>query len=166
MRASYSISREIKERHGAAFVYSNFKNEEFEYKAADGRNIKKCDRLELVSGIITPRIDRILYGIKEIINKNNYGDEFLSGGIILTGGGSSLSGMAEAFEKVFNCSVRTGTPNSDKVVGSDEALLNPSYTAAIGAIVSHFSDSNGYSQKKSYGTSVVSKISKWFREIF
>ncbi|MCA6069985.1 MAG: cell division protein FtsA [Endomicrobium sp.] len=166
LRAAYSISREIKEKHGAAFVYSDFKNEEFEYRAADGRNIKKCDRLELVSGIITPRIDRILYEIKEIIDKNNYGDEFLSGGIILTGGGSSLSGMAEAFEKAFNCSVRTGTPSSDKVIGSDEVLLNPSYTTAIGAIASHFSDSNGYSQKKSSGSGIVSKISKWFKESF
>ncbi|MCA6070787.1 MAG: cell division protein FtsA [Endomicrobium sp.] len=166
LRAAYSVSREVKEKHGAAFVYSDFKNEEFEYRAADGRNIKKCDKLELVSGIITPRIDRILYEIKEIIDKNNYGDEFLSGGIILTGGGSSLSGMAEAFEKAFNCSVRTGTPNSDKVIGSDEVLLNPSYTTAIGAIVSHFSDSNGYSQKKSSGSGIVSKISKWFEEVF
>ncbi|MCA6072553.1 MAG: cell division protein FtsA [Endomicrobium sp.] len=166
LRAAYSISREIKEKHGAAFVYSDFKNEEFEYRAADGRNIKKCDRLELVSGIITPRIDRILYEIKEIIDKNNYGDEFLSGGIILTGGGSSLSGIAEAFEKAFNCSVRTGTPSSDKVIGSNEVLLNPSYTTAIGAIASHFSDSNGYSQKKSSGSGIVSKISKWFKESF
>jgi cell division protein FtsA len=166
LRAAYSVSKTIKESYGAAFVYSDFKNEEFEYKAADGRNVKRCDRLELVNGIITPRIDRILYEIKEVIDKNNYGDEFLSGGIILTGGGSNLSGLAEAFEKAFNCSVRTGTPNSDKVIGSDEILLNPSYTTAIGAIASNFSDSEGYWQKKSSGNGVVSKISKWFEEVF
>jgi cell division protein FtsA len=166
LRASYSVSKTIKESYGAAFVYSDFKNEEFEYKAADGRNIKKCDRLELVNGIITPRIDRILYEIKEMIDKNNYGDEFLSGGIILTGGGSSLSGLVEAFEKVFNCSVRTGVPDSNKVVGSEEILLNPSYVTAIGAISSNLSYSKGYLQKKSSGNGIVSRISKWFEEVF
>ncbi|MDR2395891.1 MAG: cell division protein FtsA [Endomicrobium sp.] len=165
LRATYSISRDIKEKYGAAFVYTDFKNEEFEYKSADGRSIKKCDKLELANGIITPRIDRILYEVKEIINKNNYGDEFLSGGIILTGGGSNLAGLTEAFEKAFNCSVRTGVPNSEKVIGPNEILMNPSYTTAIGAIVSSFSNIK-YFKRKSSGNGMVSKISKWFEEIF
>jgi cell division protein FtsA len=166
LRAAYSVSKEIKERYGAALAYSDFKDEEFEYKAADGRNIKKCNRFELVNDIITLRIDRILYEIKEIIEKNNYGDEFLSGGIILTGGGSRLLGLDEAFEKAFNCSVRTGIPNSDRAIGPDEILLNSSYTTAIGAIASSFSISKIRSQKKSSRNNVVSKILKWFEEVF
>ncbi|MDR1417595.1 MAG: cell division protein FtsA [Endomicrobium sp.] len=165
LRATYSVSKDVKEKYGAAFVYSDFKNEEFEYKSADGRNIKKCDRLELVNGIITPRIDRILYEIKEVINRNNYGDEFLSGGIILTGGGSNLAGLTEAFEKAFGCSVRTGVPSSDKVIGPNEILMNPSYTTAIGAIVSSFSNVKHF-KRKSSGSGVISKISKWFEEVF
>jgi cell division protein FtsA len=166
LRASYSVSKEIKEKYGAAFIYSDFSNEEFEYKAADGRNIKKYSRHELVNGIIAPRIDRILYEIKELTVRNNYGDEFLSGGIILTGGGSNLPGLAEAFEKAFNCSVRLGTPNSDKVVGIDEILLNPSYTTAIGAVASNYSNSGFCLEKKSLKSGVISKISKWFEEVF
>ncbi|MDR2436622.1 MAG: cell division protein FtsA [Endomicrobium sp.] len=166
LRTSYSISKEIKEKYGAAFIYSDFSNEEFEYKATDGRNIKKYSRHELVNGIITPRIDRILYEIKELTIRNNYGDEFLSGGIILTGGGSNLPGLAEAFEKAFNCSIRLGTPNSDKVVGIDEIVLNSSYTTAIGAVASNYSSSGFCLEKKSSKNGVVSKISKWFEEVF
>ncbi|GHT09703.1 cell division protein FtsA [Endomicrobiia bacterium] len=167
LRAAYSVSKGIKEMYGAAFICSDFKNEEFEYNGADGRSARKCDRLDLVSSIITPRIDRILYEIKEVVEKNNYGNEFLSGGIILTGGGSSLYGLAEAFEKTFNCSVRNGIPNSDKVKGPDEILLNPSYTAGIGAIAYNFLSSKGYvHNKKSTGNGIVSKISRWFEEAF
>ncbi|MDR0800393.1 MAG: cell division protein FtsA [Endomicrobium sp.] len=166
LRAAYSVSKGIKEMHGAAFVYSGFKNEEFEYSGAGGQSTRKCDRLELVNGIITPRIDRILYEIKQVVEKNNYGYEFLSGGIILTGGGSNLSGLAEAFEKVFNCSVRNGVPNFDKVIGPDEVLLNPSYTTGIGAIASNFLSSKNYVQKKSSGNGIVSRISRLFEEIF
>jgi cell division protein FtsA len=166
LRASYSVSKEIKEKYGAAFIYSDFNNEEFEYKSADGRNIKKYNRHELVNGIITPRIDRILYEIKELTERNNYGDEFLSGGIILTGGGSNLPGLVEAFEKAFNCSVRLGSPNPSKVIGRDEILLNPSYTTAIGAVASNFSHSNIYLEKKSSKSGVISKISKWIEEVF
>ncbi|MDR2676799.1 MAG: cell division protein FtsA [Endomicrobium sp.] len=162
LRAAYSISKEIKETRGVAFVNANFKDEEFEYRGADGRSKRKCSRLELVDGIITPRIDRILYEIKELIEKNNYGDEFLAGGIIVTGGGSNLHGLTEAFEKTFNCSVRTGSPNPDKIIGHNEILLNSSYTTAIGAIAYNL---NGYVQKKSSRNGVLSKISKWFEEI-
>jgi cell division protein FtsA len=89
----------------------------------------------------------------------------LSGGIILTGGGSSLYGLAEAFERAFNCSVRNGIPNSDKVKGPDEILLNPSYTAGIGAIAYDFLRSKGCVQK-SAGNGIVSKILRWFEEAF
>ncbi|MDR3275506.1 MAG: cell division protein FtsA [Endomicrobium sp.] len=166
LRAAYSVSKEIKEIQGAVFVDTDFKNEEFEYKGADGRSRRKCDRLELVNGIITPRIDRILFKIKELMKKNDYGDEFLSGGIIITGGGSNLDGLAEAFEKAFNCSVRTGTPDPDKIIGPNEILLNSSYTTAIGAITYDFSNSKGYAQKKSSRSNILSKISKWFEEVF
>jgi cell division protein FtsA len=166
LRTAYSVSKEIKEAHGAAFVYNDFKNEEFEYKGADGRSIRKCDRFELVNGVITPRIDRILYEIKEVVEKNNYGHEFLSGGIILTGGGSNLPGLAEAFEKAFNCSVRTGTPSSDKVICPNEILLNSSYTTAVGAVAYNFLNLKDYSGDKSSKNGIFLKISKWFEEVF
>jgi len=165
LRTAYSVSKEIKEIYGAAFVYNDFKNEEFEYKGADGRS-RKCDRFELVNGIITPRIDRILYEIKEVIEKNNYGPEFLAGGIILTGGGSNLPGLAEAFEKAFSCSVRTGTPDSEKIVCQNEILLNPSYTTAIGAVAYNFLNLRGYSGDSSSRNGMLLKISKWFEEVF
>jgi cell division protein FtsA len=167
LRTTYSTSKEIKESHGAAFIYSDFKNGEFEYTCADGRNTKKCDRIELVEGIIMPRVDRILYEIKAIMEKNSYGCDFLSGGIILTGGGSSLPGLAEAFEKAFNCSVKIGVPpSSDKVKGPSEILLNPSYITAMGAVVHNFSTLKNYPKKKLLKSGIIAKISNWLEETF
>ncbi|MDR1511837.1 MAG: cell division protein FtsA [Endomicrobium sp.] len=169
LKSSYSISKEIKEMYGAAFVHKDFKSEEFEYKGADGRTTKKYDRLELVNGVITPRIDRILYEIKEIVERNGYGHEFLSGGIILTGGGSNLPGLVEAFEKTFDCSVRTGVPDSNKIVCPNEVLLNPSYATAIGSVAYGFLNLKDYSRdgkKSSKNNNIFSKISKWFEEVF
>ncbi|MDR1928569.1 MAG: cell division protein FtsA [Endomicrobium sp.] len=170
LRATYAVSKQIKETYGAAFVLNGFKNEEFEYKAADGISFKKYNRLDLVNGIITPRFDRILYQIKEIIKINDYGDEFLSGGVIITGGGSKLMYITEAIEKAFNCSVRTGIPASTLVEGSSSIILNPSYITAIGAIVFNFSNTKKNSSwnlnKKIVKNDLKSKILKWFEEVF
>jgi len=166
LRASYSVSKDIKEKYGAAFVYEGFISKEFEYGGADGRSTRKYESLKLVNGVIMPRIDRILYEIKGVMERNNYGDEFLAGGIILTGGGSKLPGLAEAFERAFNCSVKTGVLSSDKIICPNEEIVSGSYTAAIGAIAFNFLNLKGYSQSKSSGGGIVSKILRWFEEVF
>ena len=102
----------------------------------------------------------------DMMKKSSYGSQFLSGGIILTGGGSQLEGMPEAFEKYFGCSVRVGTPNSDKVVDPHKIVLNPSCTAAIGAVASTMSNTYAVYSPKASGSGFFSKISKWFEETF
>jgi cell division protein FtsA len=169
LKTTYSSAREIKEMYGAAFVHSGFENKEFEYTISDGKNVRQYDRFKLVNYIIMPRIDRILYKIKKVIEKNNYGDEFLSGGIILSGGGSNLYGLTEAFEKVFGCSVRVGTVSFNKViVGPHDILSNLSYTTAISTLKHGFirHQQNDSHKQKSSRNGIVSKISEWFEEIF
>ena len=165
LRASFAVSKEVKEMYGAAFAHQNLANTEFEYRGADGRSTKKYDRNQLVE-IIQPRIEQILFVIEDVMKKSAFGGQFLSGGIILTGGGSSMEGLPEAFEKYFGCSVRVGTPNSDKVVGPNEIVSNPVYTAAIGAIASTLGNNYAVYAPKPSGSGFFSKIGKWFEETF
>ncbi|MDR0401901.1 MAG: cell division protein FtsA [Endomicrobium sp.] len=166
LRASYSVSNEIKETYGAAFKDGDFKNEEFEYIGVDGNTIRKCDSLELI-GVIMPRIDKILYEIKNIVEKKERECGFLSGGIIITGGGSKLPNLISAFGKAFDCSIKIGTLNSSKVTCSKEILNDPSYATAIGCVVYDSLNFNGYQKdEKSYKSKIFPKISKWFEEIF
>ncbi|MDR2425698.1 MAG: cell division protein FtsA [Endomicrobium sp.] len=165
LRASFAVSKEVKEMYGAAFTYSGLKNSEFEYKAADGRSVKKYERNHLVE-IIQPRVEQVLFVIEDMMKKSSYGSQFLSGGIVLTGGGSQLEALSEAFEKYFGCSVRVGAPNSDKVVGPHEIVLNPVYTAAIGAVSSTMTNAYAVYAPKSSGNGIFSRIGKWFEETF
>jgi cell division protein FtsA len=166
LRTSYAISNEIKETYGAAFIHSDFKNKDFEYKTIDGFTYKKYNSFELANAIIMPRVDRILYKINEIVEKNKIND-FLSGGIIITGGGSNLSGIAEAFEKVFKCNVRIGTFNLKNVICADEILLNKSYVTAISSLMYYKTNLLSYYNEKFFqSNSIISKILKWIEEIF
>ena len=165
LRASFAVSKEVKEMYGAAFSSPELKNTEFEYRAADGRSTRKYDRQQLVE-IIQPRIEQILFVVEDMMKKSPYGGQFLSGGIILTGGGSMLEGMPEAFEKYFGCSVRIGVPNSEKVVGPNEIVSSPVYTSAIGAIASILSNSYAVYSPKTSGPGFFSKVGRWFEETF
>ncbi len=165
LRASFAVSKEVKEMYGAAFANPGLKNTEFEYRGADGRSTRKYDRAQLVE-IIQPRIEQILFVIEEMMKKTPYGGQFLSGGIILTGGGSLLEALPEAFEKYFGCSVRMGVPNPEKIVGPQEIVSNPTYTTAIGAIASTLSSAYTTYSSKSSGPGFFSKLSRWFEETF
>ncbi|MDR0890591.1 MAG: cell division protein FtsA [Endomicrobium sp.] len=171
LKTNYSIAREIKEMYGAAFVHHGFENKEFEYTISDGTSSRIYDRFTLVNYVIMPRIDRILYKVKKVIEKNNYGDEVFSGGIILSGGGSNLHGLTEAFEKVFSCSVRVGTVGFNKfIVGPRDILSNFAYTTAIGTLRYGFMNNHqqheSHKKKTSKKSKIVSKISEWLEEIF
>ena len=157
LRASFAVSREVKESYGAAFRFDGFQNSEFEYDAADGVSVKKFDKSQLVE-TIQPRVEQVLFAIEDTIKKSAFGAEFLSGGIILTGGGSMLEGIAKAFEKYFGCSARLGRPDSAKIVGAEEIIGNSVYTTAIGAIASPFANTYSFSQARSSGRGWFGKI--------
>ncbi|AKL98302.1 cell division protein FtsA [Endomicrobium proavitum] len=157
LRASFSVSKEVKETRGAAFKYDGFQNAEFDYDGADGISVKKFDKFQLVD-IIQPRVEQILFAIEDAMKKSSFGAEFLSGGIILTGGGSRLDGIVKAFEKYFGCAARPGRPDLSKVVGADEIIENPVYTAAIGAIASPFSNTYPLYRQKSSAKGWFTKL--------
>jgi len=57
----------------------------------------------------------------------------LAGGIVLTGGGSLLEGVAELAQEIFNLPVRIGEPMLSP--GSPHELRNPMYATLIGLVL-------------------------------
>jgi cell division protein FtsA len=159
LRAASSESKKVKEKYGSVFVAPGLQETEFEYRGADGKD-KKYSKAQLVE-IIQPRVEQVLFACEGAAKKGHFVGQFLSGGIILTGGGSLLDGLPEAFEKTFGCAVRIGVPNPEKVTGPADIVSNPVYTAAIGAIASSFSNSYlSYAPAARSGSGFVSLIKR------
>ncbi|MCL2388982.1 MAG: cell division protein FtsA [Elusimicrobia bacterium] len=164
LRAVSGTAREIKETYGAVFYDPLLEPLEFEYTGADG-NIREYDRAQLVE-VVQHRVDQIIVAIEEVLRKNTPFEEFLSGGIILTGGGARLSKITEAFEKSFNCSCRLGLPDSSKIVGPAEIINNPVYTTAIGAVNTGFLNEYAMPGSRSSSAGAVGKIFGWLKDTF
>lgn len=60
-------------------------------------------------------------------------EEFISAGIVLTGGASKIAGAQELAERIFKIPVRIGTPNH--VSGLPDVLNNPVYATGVGLLV-------------------------------
>ena len=83
----------------------------------------------MLAMMIEPRVDEILGMADREIRKSHVAD-LLGAGVVLTGGASSLPGMAELAEQVFNLPVRRGVPTG--VTGMVEAISDPRFATGVG----------------------------------
>jgi cell division protein FtsA len=86
-------------------------------------------------------LDYVLFHLKQVGL-----DKRLHGGIILTGGGSSLKHIAQLTEYVTGLSARIGLPN-EHLAGQNDELNDPMYSTCIGLILRGYHDFENGSYK-------------------
>ncbi|MDE4976281.1 cell division protein FtsA, partial [Francisella tularensis subsp. holarctica] len=70
----------------------------------------------------------------------------ISSGIVFTGGGANLKGLARLAEDRFKLPVRVGGPI--EVSGANEFVHNPSYATVVGLLKSAAENSDTSNQQK------------------
>ena len=144
-------------------------NNEILVPAIGDRKLINISRAEILS-IIKPRVEEILKAVGQKIQENSVGRQ-LGAGIILTGGGALLPGIAELASEMFNLPVRVGIPRVDAVLAED--YQNPVYATAIGIAMEGFirqgeqENTVELKTREKEAGSIIKKIGSWFhREIF
>lgn len=92
-----------------------------------------------LSNIIQARMEEILEYVVYHLKQHDL-DKKLHGGIILTGGGSSLVNLKQLTEFKTGLNTRIGLPIEHLAGGYDEVLANPMYSTCIGLILKGFLD--------------------------
>lgn len=164
LRVSQKTAKEIKEQYGAIFVEES-EDETFEYKSVGTNNQTQTYTKKQLSEIIALEVDYIIDNIHDKFKKSNIEIDMLSGGIILTGAGSKLPGMAKAIEQGFNCVAKIVNFNEEEnIIVKDDILDSQVYTTAISVLLKGYKTNN--SVKKSRKSSIFGKIKKFIDESF
>jgi len=87
--------------------------------------------------IIEARMSEIIELVHAEIIVSGY-DNKLTGGIVITGGGSQLSCLQQLFEYMTGMDVRLGHPNEHLGKCKIEAVKSPMYATAVGLVLSGF----------------------------
>jgi cell division protein FtsA len=158
----YAEAARVKDRWGAARAGMVDPNEVFELPGAPGQPPRQIAR-ELLAHIIEQRMDEIFGLVAEQIERSGFADR-LAGGVVLTGGGASLTGLAELAEASFPGPVRIGTPG-EGLEGLVDSVRRPRFATAVGLAMygagrQVFEGSDGSSTS---GSPVAGAI-KWMRE--
>jgi cell division protein FtsA len=76
-------------------------------------------------------MDELMRLIQMEIQLTGYGD-LIAGGVVLTGGGSLLPGVAELTEEIFGCPVRIANPRFITNLEERKELEQPLYSTVVG----------------------------------
>ncbi|MBC8455800.1 cell division protein FtsA [bacterium] len=166
-RTSRDIAESIKIKHGCANASMVSREDIFSIEGIGGRPPKDATREELAR-VVQPRMKEILHHVKGEIHKSDcYGQ--LTGGIVLTGGGSLLEGLQELAEEIFELPVKIGYPNV--FGGLAESVNNPIYSTAIGLLKYELKLDRAHAvrirEKKRFSIrNIIQPIIDWFEELF
>lgn len=154
---SFELAEEMKKRYGDVTPVEKDNVADDTTLACDGHSISYND----LSEIIRVRIEELVRLIILELPQNKYSG-LIPSGLVLTGGGANLPGIAELAEKVTQLPVRIGTPLI--LDGVSDALQDPAYATSVGLLLwqAGGKDKQGFQVKENMLHRLVSKIFRLF----
>jgi cell division protein FtsA len=162
LRVSIPEANKIKHAFGcvASFLLSDDERTEMIEIQPVGRNETRGLSKEILCDIMQPRAVELL---QHISRETGRAHAQISGGVIMTGGGSLVRGMCELAEQVFDAPTRLGFVDPDHFGGLAEKAQSPAWATACGlamtSMKTQMRDSDGG------GRSPVRKVAEFFVNI-
>jgi len=131
LRTPVERAEQLKLQSGCALTSMVRPEEVVQVPSVGGRLDREVSR-HMLAMMIAPRIEEIFELGKKEIRKNHIAD-LLGAGVVLTGGASSLEGMPELAEQVFDRPVRRGVPMG--ISGLTETVCDPRFATGVGLAI-------------------------------
>ena len=164
LRSPFSEAEKIKKKFGCCFYENVGAEENIEVPGLGGREPRKLPR-QILAEILEPRMEEIFTLIKREIDKNDM-EQFLTSGIVITGGSALLKGTSEVAEAVFNVPVRTGVPLG--ITGLVDVVNNAMYATGVGLVVygaKNQSKKDFRIRDDKIFNRIVNQMKGWFKDI-
>jgi cell division protein FtsA len=125
---TYELAEEMKKRYGDVTPREKDPTAKEISITGDGHSISYND----LSEIIRVRIDEMLRLIMMELPQSDY-RKLIPAGLVITGGGANLPGIAELGQKVTRMPVRLGLPM--RLPGVGDVLDNPAHATGVGLLL-------------------------------
>lgn len=168
LRITLKEAKDIKEKYGCVLEELITENTEFEYNVPGNQKQKYTVR-QLVD-IIKPQVDLQLSLLLDTFEQKGIKVDELIGGFLLTGGGSLLKGMPEAFDKYFGTAAKCVNFTEDDFVCSDANIIySQTYTTALSVLKNKsknlvLEEDDEDDDKENKPTGIIETIKGWLQE--
>ena len=164
LRASQAEAEKIKIKYGTCVTQNISSEETIEVPGMGGRKPRKLPR-QILGEILEPRVEEIFTLIKREIFRAGM-DNFMTSGVVLTGGSSLLHGITDIAESIFDVPSRLGKPMG--ISGLIDVVNNPMYATGVGLVLYgarnqpekkfRIRDSNIFHR-------IIVRMKRWFKEV-
>jgi cell division protein FtsA len=161
LRTPIPDAERIKRRSGCALSSMVGEEETMEVASVGGRKPRLMAR-RILSEILQPRAEEIFHLLWDEIGRAGY-EKSLNSGIVLTGGGALLEGMAEIAEQIFDLPIRRGHPTG--VGGLADHVNNPAFATAVG-LVMYAHRNHGGEPARPVGAGAFGRVAGRLRTLF
>ncbi|MBY0553816.1 cell division protein FtsA [bacterium] len=172
LRTPQFAAEELKKKHGSAVATMVSEDDIVEVEGVGGRKSRTIPRKELAH-IIEARAEECLGMIATSIRSSGL-QPVLGSGIVMTGGTSSMDGIVEMGEFIFDIPVRRGLPK--QVGGLKDVVKGGEFATSIGLLMHGLEQRKDYYvRKESTGMfsgngnasfDLSSKVKKFFNDLF
>lgn len=141
-------AEELKIRYGSALQDRSQDDTIISIEGLKGREEKEFS-LRQLSAIIQARMEEILHAVMFQIESAGIREK-LSGGIVITGGGSLIKNLKQLASYITNNDIRIAYPSTYIEGQFSDILNNPQYSTAIGLIMKGFAFTDQETEKTSF----------------
>lgn len=128
LRTPIPDAEKLKQRAGCALAALIDEEDLVEVPSVGGRAPRTMPK-KILAEVLQPHAEEVFHHLWDEIRRSGY-ERSLNAGVVLTGGGSKLEGMAEVAEQIFDLPIRRGFP--DGVGGLADHVQDPSFATAVG----------------------------------
>ncbi len=160
LRTPIPDAEKIKKKYGC--VLTSYIEDDAVFEASGvGSPKKRVVPQQTLVEILQPRAEELFELVHQEISKAGY-DSVINAGLVITGGGSLLTGMAEIAELEFDLPSRLGKPTG--IGGLVDVVSSPAYATAIGLIkFGHAEEQAGGRQQEVGVKKLYKRIKDFFR---
>lgn len=174
LRTPFAAAEEIKIAYGSALSGQIDEDEEIEVSTFGRSRQDRISRTQLCE-IVEARLAEVFSLIQGEIKSSGY-EGLLPAGVVLTGGGAQLEGIADLAAEYLRIPVRVGVPW--EVEGLVDSVSAPAYAAAVGLLLwdsrsrlptasavsePRWSRRGRDSRARSQEVTVYNRLKEWFR---
>src|SRR5580765_345810 len=165
LRTPMPDAEKVKRKSGCALSSMVDEDDTIDVASVGGRKPRLMAR-RILSEILQPRAEEIFHLVWDEIRRAGY-EKALNSGIVLTGGGAMLEGVAEIAEQIFDLPVRRGMPTD--VGGLADHVNSPAFATPVGLVAygqrNHIVEATRTAGVGAFGR-VAGRLRGLFREFF
>jgi cell division protein FtsA len=164
LRAPLAEAEKIKKKYGNCIAAAIKSDEAIEVPGMGGRNPRRMPR-QILGEILEPRMEEIFTLIKREIYRAEM-ENFISSGVVVTGGTALLEGVTEIAEVVLGLPTRLGKPHN--ISGLIDVVNNPMYATGVGLVLygaRKAPEKKFRIRDQNIFNSLIQRMKKWFKEV-